>query len=149
LRGSAESRLIEGTYRNATLGYSIKIPRGLKDVADDQAGPERGVRISLPSGEEIVVFGEPHTLEYKSPEEGVRAELTIKGCESDQREIKRALVGKLDGAEGGFVCGDRLPRLFLAFRSHGGPIYWLRLETFAYMSQKTKQFSKRSPQASG
>jgi hypothetical protein len=125
----AECRSIEGTYRNPALGYSIRIPRGLKGAAGDQAGPERGVRISLPSGGEIVVFGEPNSLEYKSPEEGVRAELTVKDCESRQREIKRALVGKLHGAEGNLVCGDHVLRLFLVFRTHGGPIYWLRLET--------------------
>ena len=72
----AQTRSMEGTYRNPALGYSIQIPRGLQAVTGDQDGPERGVRISLPSGGDIVVLGEPNSLEYKSSEEGVRAELS-------------------------------------------------------------------------
>jgi hypothetical protein len=125
----AQVRSIQGTYRNPAVGYSIQIPRGLKSVTGDQDGPERGVKISLPSGGQIVVFGEPNSLEYKSPEEGVRAELKFKDCESGQQEIQRASVGKTKGARGRLICGDRALNLFLAFRSQGGPIYWLRLET--------------------
>jgi len=125
----AQSRSVEGTYRNPALGYSIRIPRGLKGVTGDQAGPERGVKIPLPSGSEIVVFGEPNSLEYKSPEEGIRSELKLKDCESGQQEIKQATVGRIRGARGRLVCGDRVLRLVLAFRPHGGPIYRLRLET--------------------
>jgi hypothetical protein len=124
----AQVRSIEGTYRNPALGYSIQIPRGLKGVTGDQDGPERGVRISLASGGEIVVFGEPNSLEYKTPEDGVRAELKLKDCESEQ-EIRPATIGKMKGAMGRLVCGDRALILFLAFRPHGEPIYWLRLET--------------------
>lgn len=120
---------MEGTYRNPAQGYSIKIPRGLKGVTGDQAGPERGVRISLPSSANIVVFGEPNSLEYKSPEEGVRAELKLKDCESAQQEIHPAIIGKVKGARGRLVCGDRVLDLFLAFRPQGEPIYWLRLDT--------------------
>jgi len=125
----SEIRFIEGTYRNPALGYSIKIPFGLKATTGDQDGPERGVRISLPSGGEIVVFGEPNSLEFKSPQEGVRAQLARGGCGSGQPEVNSAPVGKLNGAKGRLICGDHVVRLFLAFRSNGGPIYWLRLET--------------------
>jgi hypothetical protein len=94
------------------------------------------VGISLPSGGKIVVFGEPNSLEYKTAEEGVSAELTLKDCSFDEREVKPALVGKLKGAKGRLVCGDRVLRLFLAFRTQGGPIYWLRLDTIrAHESQ--------------
>jgi hypothetical protein len=125
----AQIRSIEGTYRNPALGYSIQIPRGLKGATGDQDGPERGMRISLPSSLEIVVFGEPNSLEFKSPEDGVRKELKLKGCESAQQEIQPHAVGKLKGARGRLICGDRVLSLFLAFRPRGGPIYWLRLET--------------------
>jgi hypothetical protein len=125
----ADARWIKGTYRNPALGYSIRIPRGLRGMAGDEAGPERGVRISLPSGGKIVVFGEPNSLEWKSPEEGVKAELTHEVCASDRQEVKQARVGRLNGAKATLVCGDRLLRLFLAFRPRGGPIYCLRLET--------------------
>jgi len=126
---SAQVRSIEGTYRNPALGYSIQIPRGLKGITGDQDGPERGVKISLPSRGQIVVFGEPNSLEFKSPEDGVREELKLEHCESAQQEILPTAVGKLKGARGRLVCGDRVLNLFLAFRPQGGPIYWLRLET--------------------
>ena len=125
----AQTRSIEGTYRNAALGYSIQIPRGLSGVTGDQAGPERGVKISLPSAGTITVFGEPNSLEYKTPEEGVNDELLLKPCTSSQGEIKPSLVGKLKGAKGRVVCDDRVLLLLLAFRPRGGPIYWLRLDT--------------------
>lgn len=125
----AQVRPIEGTYRNSALGYSIQIPRGLKGITGDQSGPERGVKILLPSGGTITVFGEPKSLEYKTPEEGVNDELRLKACPSSQREIKPSLVGKLKGANGHLVCGGRVLFLLLAFRPHGSPIYWLRLET--------------------
>src|SRR5271165_4646353 len=126
---SAQVRSIEGTYRNQALGYSIRIPRGLSGVTGDQDGPERGVKISLPSGSQIVVFGEPNSLEFKSSKEGMRAELKLKGCESAQQEIRPATVGKIKGASGRLVCGDRVLRLFLVLRPRGGPLYWLWLET--------------------
>lgn len=125
----AQTRSIEGTYRNPAEGYSIKIPTGLKGLFGDEDGPQRGVRISLPSGGEIVVFGEPNSLEYKNPEEGIRAELKLKDCEPAQREIQPAPIGKIKGARGRLVCGDRVLTLFLAFRPGGEPIYWLRLDT--------------------
>lgn len=126
---SAQSRSIEGTYRNPAEGYSIKIPPGLKGLFGDEEGPQRGVRISLPSGGEIVVFGEPNSLEYKNPDEGIRAELKLKDCEPAQRESQPAPIGKIKGARGRLVCGDRVLTLFLAFRPGGEPIYWLRLDT--------------------
>jgi len=125
----AQVRSIQGTYRNLALGYSIQIPRGLRGITGDQAGPERGVKISLPSGATITVFGEPNTLEYKTPEEGVNEELTLKGCRFDQRDVKPSPVGKLKGAKGHLICGNRALVLLLAFWPLGGPIYWFRLDT--------------------
>jgi hypothetical protein len=125
----ADARQIEGTYLNSALGYSIEIPRGLSGVARDQAGPERGLEILLPSGGKVVVFGEPNSLEWKGPEEGIRAEFANASCPFGQQEIKRARVGKLNGAKVNLVCGDHVQTVFLAFRMGGGPIYWFRLET--------------------
>jgi len=129
----AESRSVEGTYKNFALGYSIKIPQGLKGVTGDQDGPERGVTIPLASGGEIVVFGEPNTLEWKSPEEGMGDwmgdRLKRPTCNSGERKIERARVGRLNGAKGTLTCGDRVLKVLLAFRSSAGPIYWIQLET--------------------
>ena len=98
-------------------------------MAGDESGPERGVRILLPSGGKIVVFGEPNSLEWKSPKEGMRYELTFAACASDGQEVKQASIGRLSGAKGSLVCGDRVLKVLLAFRTKGGPIYWLRLDT--------------------
>src|SRR5438445_13643499 len=83
----AAPRWIEGTYRNPALGYAIKLPHGLKGMTGDQAGPERGLRISLSSGGEIVVFSEPNSLEWKTPEEGVRSVLAYETCASRRQEV--------------------------------------------------------------
>jgi hypothetical protein len=129
--GVAQSnpRSVTGTYRNPALGYSINVPPGLKGIAGDQAGPERGLRISLPSGGKIAIFGEPNSLEWKSPEQGVRSTLAWQKCASRQQEVSAATVGKLRGAKGALVCGDSVLKVFLVFRPGGGPIYWLQLET--------------------
>lgn len=124
-----ETRWMEGTYRNPALGFSVRVPRGLKAITGDESGPERGVRISLPSRGEIVVFGEPNSLEWKSPEEGVRMGIPHSDCTTDRQQIGQAKVGQLSGAEASLVCGDRVFRVLLTFRKGGGPIYWLRLET--------------------
>jgi hypothetical protein len=125
----ADTRWFEGVYRNPALGYAIKVPRGLKGMTGNQAGPERGPEILLPSGGKIFVFGEPNSLEWKSPEEGVRDVLTFATCASGRPEVKQARIGRLSGAQGSIVCGDRVIKVFLAFRTGGGPIYFLRLET--------------------
>src|SRR5690349_5401751 len=72
--GSAEadSVRVTGTWKNFATGYSVRIPRGLKAYAGEEDGPHRGIRIVLPSGGEIVTSGEPNSLEWKNPEEGVR-----------------------------------------------------------------------------
>src|ERR1700674_3487496 len=125
----AGPRWVVGTYRNPSEGYAIKIPRGLKGSAEQDAGPERGPRISLPSGGHIVVFGEPNTVEHKNPTEGVRAVLAYEKCASGRPEVSQARVGKRGGAKGYLVCRDRVVELLLVFRPGGEPIYSLRLET--------------------
>jgi hypothetical protein len=101
------------------------IPRGLRGRAGDDAGPERGIKLLLPPGGKVVVFGEPNSLEWKSSEEGVRGELTYEACDSGQPEVKQARVGKLNGAKASLLCGDRILTEILVFRPGGGPIYWL------------------------
>jgi hypothetical protein len=122
-------RSVEGTYRNPALGYSIEVPPDLNAKAGDEAGPVRGITISLPSGGKIVVFGEPNSLEWKTPVEGVQAKLAREKCPSGHQKVSPARVGSLTGANGSLVCGDRVVKLFLAFRTGGGPIYCLRLDT--------------------
>ena len=125
----AQSRAVQGTYRNPALGYSIEIPRGLRAVMGGQAGPERGIGISLPSGGIIAVFGEPNSLEWKTPKEGLAGKPSRPDCDSGAPEIRPVLLGKLQGAMGTLVCGNLVLKSILAFRPGGGPIYWVRLET--------------------
>lgn len=78
----------------------------------------------------ISVWGEPNSLEWKTPEQGMRSTLASEKCASRQEdEVSPARVGKLGGVQGVLACGDRVLKMFLVFRPSGGPIYWLRLET--------------------
>jgi hypothetical protein len=54
---------------------------------------------SLASGGDVVVFGEPKSLGYKNPKEGVDTELMRTDCSSGQREVKPAHVGSLKEQE--------------------------------------------------
>jgi hypothetical protein len=125
----ADARVVTGIYRNPAEGYAIRIPKGLKAIAGDQSGPERGVSIHLPSGNTIVTIGEPNSAEYKDAQEGVRASLHLKDCPSREATVTAAGMGKLVGAKGRLACGNRVLVTILTFRPHGEPIYWLKLET--------------------
>jgi len=139
----ADARWVEGTYRNPALGYSIKIPHGLRGKAGDQAGPERGVGILLASGGTVTVYGEPNSLEWKSPEDGVRFALTRQDPVCLRQEVTQTRVGKLSGAKANLVCGDRVLTLILVFRPGGGPVYWLRLETVQAHESEDNAILKR------
>ena len=127
--GSAAQRLVRGEYRNPSLGYSVTLQPGLTGVTGDQAGPERGIRVSLPTGGTVSVYGEPNSLEWKTPAEGIRGELVNERCARERQEILPIRVGRLKGAKGRLVCGDRAVVILLAFRPGGGPIYFLRLDS--------------------
>src|SRR6476661_6942655 len=86
IASGAEPRWIEGTYRNFALGFAVKIPRGLRGLTGDQDGPERDVRVYLPSGGNIVVFGEPNSFLWETPSEGVRSALMDDDCGSVPKE---------------------------------------------------------------
>jgi hypothetical protein len=122
-------RSVEGIYRNYALGFSINIPHGLKGTAGDEAGPERGPAIRLASGGKIIVFGEPNGLEWKNPDEGMKYELAHEACGSAKPDISPARIGKLVAVKGSLECDGRVLYMMLVFRTKGGPIYWLRLET--------------------
>ena len=59
-------------YLNLAGGFSVGVPRGFKGGRGQAAGPERGVSIPLsPDCEGVaVVFGEPNSLEWPTPEDG-------------------------------------------------------------------------------
>ena len=53
-----QQRWVTGEYRNEALGFAVRIPRGLRGLAGDEAGPERGVQISLGSSTLVAVYGD-------------------------------------------------------------------------------------------
>jgi len=125
----ADARPVHHVYRNPAEGYTIRIPNHVQAVAGNQAGPERGVSIHLRSGNTILTIGEPNSAEYKDPQEGIAASLKFEECQSRVATITVARMGKITGAKGRLACGNRIYVTMLTFRPHGGPIYWLKLET--------------------
>ena len=128
---SAQTWQVKGEYRNPALGYSIRIPRGLSaKTGVSGTGVQRGVEILLPAGGTISVWGEPNSLEWKSPTEGVQDALDNGECTSKEARPSQVLIGRTEGAQGRVVCGDEVEITFLAFRRPGeGPIYWFVLTT--------------------
>jgi hypothetical protein len=126
----AQEWQVSGTYRNPAEGYSIKIPRGLSGKTGVSGmGNQRGVDISLPSGGLITVWGEPNSLEWRSPSDGVEWRLENGECTSGKTEPSQIVVGRIAGAQGRLACGNAVEITFLAFRPGGDPIYWLTLTT--------------------
>lgn len=126
------ARRITGDYSNPALGYEITVPEGLVGITGDQAGPERGFTISLPSGGTITIYGEPNTLEWKTPMDGIRHAFGLEKCNSDRRQATTyARMGRITATKGTLVCDDRLLEMLLAFRPAGGPIYGITLRTTA------------------
>jgi hypothetical protein len=126
----AQEWQISGGYRDPAEGYSIKIPRGLSGKTGvSGVGTQRGVEIPLPSGGVITVWGEPNSLEWKGPSEGVKWSLENGECASRGAGPSQIVVGRIAGAQGRLACENAVKITFLAFRPGGGPIYWLLLAT--------------------
>jgi hypothetical protein len=124
------ARRVTGDYSNRALGYEVTVPEGLVGTTGDQAGPERGITISLASGGTITVYGEPNSLEWKAPIDGIRHSLGLEKCNSDRRQATAfGRMGRLTATRGTLACDDRVLEMLLAFRSAGRPIYWITLRT--------------------
>jgi len=127
---AAQTRRITGNYSNQAFGYEVSIPEGLVGMADDRDGSERGFTISLPSGGTIAVFGEPNTLEWKAPIDGIRHSLGAEKCDSGRRQATAfGRMGRLTATKGSLECDDRLMEMLLAFRSSRGPVFGMTLRT--------------------
>lgn len=83
------TKRITGKYSNPTLGYEVTIPEGLVGTTGDQAGPERGFTISLPSGGSLIVSGESNTLGWHSPMDGIRHSLGVEKCDAGRQQANR------------------------------------------------------------
>ena len=109
-------------------GFSIVIPPETNGLLEGDPAIERGIRLLLPSGGSIFVYGEANSLEWPAPVDGIRwAAAQEPTCSS--QGIRNERVGKLSGFGVRLSCGEKSIRLLLVFRTGGGPIYWLRLET--------------------
>jgi hypothetical protein len=128
---SAQSnpRAITGTYHNPAEGFSVRVPRGFKGIAGDQAGPERGVKILLGEGRRIVVFGEPNSLEWKDTAQAIRSAVEAGGPVTNNVEVTSARLGSLAASRAVLQSGSRALEVVVAFRPGGGPIYRARLES--------------------
>lgn len=116
-------------YQNPALGYSIDIPKGLVGVTGDQAGPERGIEVRLKTGGVISVYGEPNSLGWSSPQDGVKYAFAHSECPKTPPKVSRVRLGNVSGAKGEQSCGGSITETMLAFRPKGGPIYWIVLRT--------------------
>jgi hypothetical protein len=126
----AQEWQVSGAYRNPAEGYSIRIPHGLSGKTGvSGVGTQRGVEIPLPSGGVITVWGEPNSLEWKRPSDGVQWSLENGECASGKAGPSNIVIGRIAGAQGTLACGNAVEIMFLAFRPGGGPIYWLMLTT--------------------
>ena len=123
------ARTVKGRYRHPGQGFSVLVLEKPTGLLEGDPHTERGIRIALPSGGSIFAYGEPNSLEWASPADGIRrAVANYPKCFPDGIQIP-AKLGKLAGAGARLSCADRIIRLLLAFRPGGGPIYWVRLET--------------------
>jgi len=122
------ARTVKGRYRHPGQGFSIMVPSEATGLLDGDPAIERGIRLLLPSGGSIFVYGEANSLEWPAPVDGIRwAAAQEPTCSS--QGIRNERVGKLSGSGVRLSCGETSIRLLLVFRPGGGPIYWLRLET--------------------
>jgi len=124
------AKRVSGDYSNPALGYEVTVPEGFAGKTGDQAGPERGFTVSLPSGGTITAYGEPNSLEWKAPIDGIRHSLGLEKCNSDQRQgTGFGRMGRRTATKGSLACDDRVLEMLLAIRQGGGPIYWITLRT--------------------
>jgi hypothetical protein len=123
------ARTVKGRYRHPGQGFSVLVPERATGLLEGDPHTERGIRIALPSGGSVAAYGEPNSLEWPSPVDGIRwAVANYPKCSLDGIQTP-AKLGQLAGAGARLSCGDRIIRFLLAFRPGGGPIYWIRLET--------------------
>ena len=122
-------RAVVGRYHNPAQGFSVRVPRGLRGVAGDQAGPERGVKILLGEGRRIVVFGEPNSLEWKDSAEAARRANEVYGSDALNAKVTSGRLGPLAASRAVIQSRSRTLEVMVAFRPGGGPVYWARLES--------------------
>ncbi len=120
---------VTGRYTNFSEGFSVQVPSAFVGRRGAQSGPERGVSIALTPNCDafIVLYGEPNSLEWKAPQEGLER-MVAEATEADASVTFRKHTAKLGGLPAAAVTmtqsgTDRIEEAVMAFRPHGGPVY--------------------------
>jgi hypothetical protein len=66
------ARTVKGRYRHPGQGFSIVVPSEATGLLEGDPAIERGIRLLLPSGGNIFVWGEANSLEWPAPVDGIR-----------------------------------------------------------------------------
>ena len=130
-----EGTPVSRRYFNYAEGFSVAIPKGLRGRRGQSAGPERGVSIPLSRDctGVVVVYGNPNSLEWRSPAAAIveKAESAIK--DDPQAEVRRYMtrLGRLKAAGVNVRrrANSQVEETVVAFRPGGGPVYTARLRT--------------------
>jgi len=124
-------RLVTERYENSAEGFAVTLPETFVGLTGNQAGPQRGFTILLPSKGTITISGEPNSLEYRSPEEAVRQSLSYVESSCKKRvRVSATTLGGRPAARGSFACGDRSLTQVSALSPSGAQLYSVRLESF-------------------
>lgn len=122
-------RIILGRYHNPAEGFSVRVPRGLKGIAGNQAGPERGVMIRLGGKRRIYVYGEPNSLDWSDTVQAIRSAIEDEGFDASKTTVASRRLGALTASRVILQNRDRALAIAIAFRPGGDPVYRARLES--------------------
>ncbi len=120
---------VTGRYTNFAEGFSVQVPSGYVGRRGAQSGPERGLSIALTPNCDafIVLFGEPNSLGWKAPQEGLERLVTEETAAnaSVTSRSHTAKLGRLPAAAVTMTqsATDQIEETVMAFRPHGGPVY--------------------------
>src|SRR5215510_6879260 len=108
----AQPAEVHGRYRCPDQGFSVLIPAATRGVLADDPATDSGLRIVLPSGGSITVFGEANSLEWRDAAAAARWRADEEtDCSSSA--VTTATLGALVGAGISLRCPDRVVRLLV------------------------------------
>src|SRR5215471_921817 len=94
--GAQTPLTVRGRYRHPGQGFSVLVPDEATGLLEGDQATDHGIRLVLPSGGSIFVYGEANSLEFSTPADGIRSAIAQEPkCSSEG--IRDARVGKLSG----------------------------------------------------
>jgi hypothetical protein len=144
-----QGRIISKRYFNYAEGFSLAVPIGLKGLAGQAAGPERGVSIPLSHNctGVVVVYGEPNSAEWQTPADAIKWEIDSTIKDDSHADVKRykTRLGRLKAA--GVSIHPRatveVKEIVVAFRPGGGPVYTAMLTTTETRYEKDREVFRK------